>query len=78
VLGTSFPWCSRWAAELKQPFASYVEAKQGQNVLDYDDLLLYGSNMMTDSALAGKVAESRSIRRSGQPTRAIALSNARF
>jgi ATP-dependent DNA helicase UvrD/PcrA len=39
ALGTSFPWCSRWAAELKQLFASYVEAKGGQNVLDYDDLL---------------------------------------
>src|SRR5436190_15013547 len=41
VLGTSFPWCASWAAELKQLFASYVEAKQRQNVLDYDDLLLY-------------------------------------
>jgi hypothetical protein len=35
VLGTSFPWCSGWATELKQLFAAYVEAKQGQNVLDY-------------------------------------------
>jgi DNA helicase-2/ATP-dependent DNA helicase PcrA len=55
VLGTSFPWCSRWAAELKQLFASYVEAKQGQSVLDYDDLLLYWSQMMSDSALADEV-----------------------
>src|SRR5207247_8303695 len=36
VLGASFPWCSRWTAELKQLFASYVEAKQSQSVLDYD------------------------------------------
>ena len=55
VLGTSFSWCSRWAAELKQLFASYVEAKQGQNVLDYDDLLLYWAQMMTDTALAEEV-----------------------
>src|SRR5258705_11769058 len=55
VLATSFPWCSRWAAELKQLFASYVEAKQGQNVLDYDDLLLYWVQMMSDSALAEEV-----------------------
>jgi DNA helicase-2/ATP-dependent DNA helicase PcrA len=55
VLGTSFSWCSRWAAELKQLFASYVEAKQGQNVLDYDDLLLYWAQMMTDTALAEDV-----------------------
>src|SRR5690606_1038357 len=40
VLGKSFPWCVGWAEELKQLFAAYVEAKQAQNVLDYDDLLL--------------------------------------
>src|SRR6266403_3840400 len=39
VLGTSFPWCSSWAAELKELFAAYIEAKQRRNVLDYDDLL---------------------------------------
>jgi DNA helicase-2/ATP-dependent DNA helicase PcrA len=51
-LGTSYPWCSGWATELKQLFAAYVEAKQGQNVLDYDDLLLYWAQMMSDPALA--------------------------
>jgi DNA helicase II / ATP-dependent DNA helicase PcrA len=55
VLGTSFPWCSSWVTELKQLFAAYVEAKQHQNVLDYDDLLLYWSQMMSDSALADDV-----------------------
>jgi DNA helicase II / ATP-dependent DNA helicase PcrA len=55
VLGTSFPWCSSWATELKQLFAAYVEAKQGQNVLDYDDLLLYWAQMMSDPALADDV-----------------------
>jgi DNA helicase-2/ATP-dependent DNA helicase PcrA len=55
VLGTSFPWCSGWATELKQLFAAYVEAKQGQNVLDYDDLLLYWAQMMSDPALAEDV-----------------------
>ena len=44
VLSTSFPWCSSWATELKRLFAAYVEAKQGQNVLDYDDLLLHWDN----------------------------------
>jgi UvrD/REP helicase N-terminal domain len=34
-----FPWCAGWEAELKKLFTSYVEAKQKQNVLDYDDLL---------------------------------------
>ena len=52
VLGASFPWCAGWAAELKELFAAYVEAKQRHNVLDYDDLLLYWAQMMTDPALA--------------------------
>jgi DNA helicase-2/ATP-dependent DNA helicase PcrA len=52
VLGTSFPWCAGWAQELKQLFAGYVEAKQRQNVLDYDDLLLYWAQTMSDPALA--------------------------
>jgi DNA helicase-2/ATP-dependent DNA helicase PcrA len=56
VLGTSFPWCSSWTAELKQLFASYVETKQRQNVLDYDDLLLYWAQMVSDPALAENVA----------------------
>jgi DNA helicase-2/ATP-dependent DNA helicase PcrA len=41
VLNQCFPWCASWTSELKQLFAAYVEAKQAQNVLDYDDLLLY-------------------------------------
>ena len=52
VLGKSFPWCCGWAAELKQLFAAYVEAKQRQNILDYDDLLLYWAQTVSDPALA--------------------------
>src|SRR5258707_11340542 len=52
VLGSAFPWCSGWAVELKELFAAYVEAKQRQNVLDYDDLLLYWAQTMSDPALA--------------------------
>jgi len=52
VLGQFFPWCSGWANELKELFAAYVEAKQKQNVLDYDDLLLYWCQMVSDPALA--------------------------
>jgi DNA helicase-2/ATP-dependent DNA helicase PcrA len=55
VLGAAFPWCSGWAAELKQLFAAYVEAKQKQNVLDYDDLLLYWAQTMSDPALAADI-----------------------
>jgi DNA helicase II / ATP-dependent DNA helicase PcrA len=52
VLRTSFPWCAGWFTELRNLFASYVEAKQRQNVLDYDDLLLYWARMMSEPALA--------------------------
>jgi DNA helicase II / ATP-dependent DNA helicase PcrA len=57
VLATSFPWCVAWAAELKRLFAVYVEAKQRQNVLDYDDLLLYWAQMVSDPGLAGEIGE---------------------
>src|SRR5205085_7958271 len=52
VLGSSFPWCTGWAAELKDLFAAYVGAKQKHNVLDYDDLLLYWAQTMKDPGLA--------------------------
>src|SRR5258706_778661 len=55
VIGTSYPWCAGWAAELKELFAAYVEAKQKQNVLDYADLLLYGAKMVGDAGLADDI-----------------------
>ncbi|WNJ93504.1 ATP-dependent helicase [Bosea sp. 685] len=55
VLGRSFPWCVAWAAELRDLFAAYVEAKQSQNVLDYDDLLLYWAQVMADPDLAADI-----------------------
>ncbi|MFB9947359.1 ATP-dependent helicase [Rhizobium puerariae] len=55
VLKLNFPWCSAWEKQLRELFATYVEAKQAQNVLDYDDLLLYWAQMMSDPILAGEV-----------------------
>ncbi len=57
VLARSFPWCAAWGAELRELFAAYVEAKQQQNVLDYDDLLLYWAQAMADPALAAEIGE---------------------
>ena len=55
VIGASYPWCSGWAAELKELFSAYVEAKQKQNVFDYDDLLLYWAQMVGDAGLADDI-----------------------
>jgi DNA helicase-2/ATP-dependent DNA helicase PcrA len=55
VLGKSFPWCTAWAAELKTLFARYVETKQSQKVLDYDDLLLYWAQTVSEPALAADI-----------------------
>ena len=55
VLKTAYPFALGWEEQLKQLFAAYVEAKQHQNVLDYDDLLLYWAQMMSDAALAEDV-----------------------
>ena len=57
VLARVFPWCGEWEAELRALFAAYVDAKQRQQVLDYDDLLLYWARMMAVPALAEAVAE---------------------
>src|SRR6185312_13052285 len=57
VLNFVFPWCAEWHEELRQMFAAYVEAKQRQNVLDYDDLLLCWAMMMAERAIADHVGE---------------------
>jgi ATP-dependent DNA helicase UvrD/PcrA len=56
VLGSLFPWCCMWEAELRQLFSAYVQVKQLQHVLDYDDLLLYWAQMMTEPSIAHDVA----------------------
>ena len=57
VLHTAFPRCAQWAAELKTLFGNRVDAKQRQNVLDYDDLLLYWAQAMTEPAMAAEKGE---------------------
>src|SRR6516164_5556518 len=56
VLGANFPRYVGWESELKKLFGSYVEAKQRQNVLDYDDLLLYWAGMMEEKHIACDVS----------------------
>lgn len=56
VLKNVFPWCAMWGEPLRTLFQAYVEAKQAQNVLDYDDLLLYWAGMMAEPAIAAEVS----------------------
>jgi DNA helicase-2/ATP-dependent DNA helicase PcrA len=56
VLAESFPRWVEWEAELAQLFAAYVDAKQAQNILDFDDLLLYWDGMLADDAIAAEIS----------------------
>ena len=55
MLRDHFPWVARWEAELRQLFRAYVTAKQAQNVLDYDDLLLAWAQVMSDADFAAHI-----------------------
>ncbi|GGD27195.1 ATP-dependent helicase [Aureimonas glaciei] len=52
VLARNFPWCGDWMEELATLFEAYGAAKAQQNVLDYDDLLLYWAAAVADPFLA--------------------------
>lgn len=56
ALATSFPWCAEWEAELRQLFRGYVNRKQENQALDYDDLLLYWTYLVADTELAAEIA----------------------
>ena len=56
TLGKWFPWVAGHEDALRRLFASYVEMKQRQNVLDYDDLLLYFAQMLAEPAIAAEIA----------------------
>ena len=56
LLRDVYPWCAAWEDELRRLFRAYVAEKQNQCVLDYDDLLLYWSQMLAEPELARHVA----------------------
>ena len=55
TLETAYPWCLDWEEQLTALCRAYVEAKLEQQVLDYDDLLLYWHVMTADPALAAEI-----------------------
>jgi len=57
VLHTAFPWCLPAEEGLAQLFARYTDAKEEQQVLDYDDLLLFWRGLLADPAGGPRVRE---------------------
>ena len=58
TLREQYPWCLDWHDELKRLYREYVRRKQTDQLLDYDDLLLYWQILMSDDALAGAVGSA--------------------
>jgi DNA helicase-2/ATP-dependent DNA helicase PcrA len=56
TLDAQFPWCAQWESELTRLYRAYVERKQRNSLLDYDDLLLYWQIMMSHPRLAAHVS----------------------
>jgi DNA helicase-2/ATP-dependent DNA helicase PcrA len=50
-----FPWCSDWCDELTRLFRRYVEVKHSQQLLDYDDLLLYWHILVQEERIAREI-----------------------
>ena len=55
TLDEVFPWCSDWCDELTQLFRRYVEVKHTQQLLDYDDLLLYWHILVQEERVAREI-----------------------
>src|ERR1700690_3147771 len=56
TLEEQFPWVREWEQDLTKIYREYVARKQKNNVLDFDDLLLYWHGMMKNPALAQSLA----------------------
>jgi DNA helicase-2/ATP-dependent DNA helicase PcrA len=52
TLEEQFPWVMEWEQDLTRLYREYVGRKQKNNVLDFDDLLLYWHAMMKNPKLA--------------------------
>ena len=55
ILHDAYPWCADWEAELRELFRNFVVRKQQSQVLDYDDLLLYWSHLVTEAEFAAEI-----------------------
>jgi DNA helicase II / ATP-dependent DNA helicase PcrA len=55
ILSKEFRGYAQWERELRKLFRGYAAAKRRQNVLDYDDILLYWEKMMGCSSIAAEI-----------------------
>ena len=55
VLRETYPWCEDWESELRELFRKYVERKQHNQALDYDDLLLYWNYLVAEEEFATEI-----------------------
>lgn len=56
VLETDYPWCADHLDDLKTVFTAYTSKKRANNVLDYDDMLLFW-RALTVSAVGGALRD---------------------
>ena len=57
VLAKAFPWCKDDLEDLKRLFDAYTDRKECQQVLDYDDLLLFWHGLLADPVAGARVRE---------------------
>ncbi len=57
VLERAFPWCAEHADPLKELFKAYVDRKERQISLDYDDLLLFWNSLAAEPSCAQVLRE---------------------
>ncbi|MEI6807490.1 MAG: ATP-dependent helicase [bacterium] len=57
VLRRFFPWCAMWQTELKSLFKAYVSKKLERGVLDFDDLLIYWEQLVSDDGMAAEIGK---------------------
>lgn len=56
TLEAAYPWCLDWEAELRELYRNYVRRKQANQLLDYDDLLLYWQRLVTEPDFAACIS----------------------
>ncbi len=49
ILETAYPWCAEDAEGLAKLFAAYVDRKEAQYCLDFDDLLIFWDALLADA-----------------------------